>query len=366
MFAGAVREEVFSLESVIARCEDEFIPIAISVPRLMRGDDAESRLYRSLTNQRPPPTSGVPVPQGICVTNANGRVLGWIQVFEDEPALHAFFDRCADEFRADPEAPGDEPVAESHESCPLSPPPVRGSLYGTVHGRAEHDGERQSRYMQERVTITSDIAEELAAGALSRESAMELLREAYLGQKDVAPLFNPLGVESQVIEMEFIIERDGSLAHVTGRFNVVAERDRFRHSLDLDWEGFLEFDDAGLTRVTLLGRGMYELQWPGFEREEERFRTLMAGRAIDEAGGVRFGIVAERCDDGVEEAAGAMPRSLQRKMERLHAGIERLQREGGDMRPIMEVMQRFQPLMQEGRFEEAERVLDEALERLEP
>ena len=77
---------------MIRRIQDEFIPVAVSVPRFL-GDDFESRFYRSLTFQKVPPTSGSPIPQGLCVLAPDGRVIEWIQVFHDESAVHGFLDR---------------------------------------------------------------------------------------------------------------------------------------------------------------------------------------------------------------------------------------------------------------------------------
>jgi Spy/CpxP family protein refolding chaperone len=59
------------------------------------------------------------------------------------------------------------------------------------------------------------------------------------------------------------------------------------------------------------------------------------------------------------------PQAIQEKMEQLQAGIGRWQREGRNPGPLKEVMRKFDPLMQAGRFDDAERVLDEALRLLE-
>ena len=63
-------------------------------------------------------------------------------------------------------------------------------------------------------------------------------------------------------------------------------------------------------------------------------------------------------------AAGPTP-AIQAKMERLQAGIQQWQRDGRDPSPIGRAMQKFEPLMQAGQFEEAETVLDSALQLLE-
>src|SRR5216684_3008898 len=59
-------------------------------------------------------------------------------------------------------------------------------------------------------------------------------------------------------------------------------------------------------------------------------------------------------------AQGAMPQSLQEKMQRLRALVERLQRQDVDLQPVGDVMQDFQPLVQEQKFSEAEALVDRA------
>ncbi len=59
------------------------------------------------------------------------------------------------------------------------------------------------------------------------------------------------------------------------------------------------------------------------------------------------------------------PPAIQEKMEQLQAGLRRWQRDGRDAGPIQQVMRKFDSLMQAGRTDDAERVLDEALRLLE-
>ena len=60
-------------------------------------------------------------------------------------------------------------------------------------------------------------------------------------------------------------------------------------------------------------------------------------------------------------AAGPMPQSLQEKMHRLQALVERMQQQGADLQPVGELLQGLQPLMQEQKFGEAEALVDRAL-----
>jgi MoxR-like ATPase len=59
------------------------------------------------------------------------------------------------------------------------------------------------------------------------------------------------------------------------------------------------------------------------------------------------------------------PESLQRKMQALQQAVQKRQQEGGDLSPVGRIMQKFEPLMKEGKVKEAEAVIDEALKLLE-
>ncbi len=58
------------------------------------------------------------------------------------------------------------------------------------------------------------------------------------------------------------------------------------------------------------------------------------------------------------------PVRLQQKMQQLQESIQQWQQDGRDLSPIGELMQEFGPLRQEGKFKEAEAVLDRALARI--
>ena len=52
-------------------------------------------------------------------------------------------------------------------------------------------------------------------------------------------------------------------------------------------------------------------------------------------------------------------------MEKLQNGLSRLRQQGKDLTPVAEIMRDFQAKMQSGEGEEAEALLDQALELLE-
>ena len=60
-------------------------------------------------------------------------------------------------------------------------------------------------------------------------------------------------------------------------------------------------------------------------------------------------------------APGAVPQSLQEKMHKLQALVEKLQQQGVNLQPVGDLMQGFQPLVQQQKFTEAEALLDRAL-----
>jgi Spy/CpxP family protein refolding chaperone len=70
-----------------------------------------------------------------------------------------------------------------------------------------------------------------------------------------------------------------------------------------------------------------------------------------------------QAQQGPGPGAGAgPPRALHEKMQRLQAGIQQWQQSGRDPSPIGQAMRKFHPLIAAGQFEEAEAVLDDALE----
>lgn len=58
------------------------------------------------------------------------------------------------------------------------------------------------------------------------------------------------------------------------------------------------------------------------------------------------------------------PGAIPEKMEKVKAGVEDWQNSGRNPSPIAEIMQEFDPLMKQGKFKEAEAVLDRALKVL--
>jgi hypothetical protein len=343
VFAGAVRETVFSRPEVIRRVNADFVPVAISPPSLLRSSDEEARLFQSIYRSRP-------ADQGICVTNLGGQALNWVLMFDDEKAILAFLDHSLKRFREHPD--GKQPVAterymrfpsvkleavqddakseriaERHpagtrcRAVPWLPP---GTVVAQVFGRALDPNGRlsaqtlsQERYAQDQFYVMPEMQAALAkafAGAGTRrvripaDFARLCVTYAYLGQTDVRPLLNPAGGSSDLQQCAFWAQqvRHGSgstLMRVEGHSAVVSELLRredgagYRHEIRLAWEGFIELNGNRMTRLLLSGRGREKLRW-GSEvfqaaaARESEVAHLPAGRPIDSAFEVRYGIVA--------------------------------------------------------------------------
>lgn len=340
------------------------MPVALTVPKYM-GGDRESRLATSIRRQKTPKYMPDEVPQGICVVSPGGKVLEWIHGFEREEDFLAFLDRTrkACEIDAAPE------VHAKSEICPAGPRPQRGSLRGMIYGRALtregklcEDVDRQGRYMQEKFALPRPQAASLIEERIPREVVEALLREAYLGQKDVALLGNPLGVKPDVRKLAFRSSKgEGGRFRIEGESHLVgAGGPGFRHEMELTWEGVVETDREGVLSLVLIGRGRYALRWRGFENDADRFRGLMGGRSIDEASEVKFAVVLKRCDGGTEDLpTGGPPETLPPKMERLRKA---LRRSGGPTQELRAEMEKLGALVERRAWAEAERQLDKILE----
>ena len=97
---------------------------------------------------------------------------------------------------------------------------------------------------------------------------------------------------------------------------------------------------------------------------------LPAGHPIDLQCGVRYGLVAKpaAADEIGEPALRKMarpPAALAAKMQRLQAGIRRWQRDGRNPTEIGKLMKPFGTLIEQGRFDEAESLIDKAMKVLE-
>ncbi|MCI0421201.1 MAG: hypothetical protein L0312_18575, partial [Acidobacteria bacterium] len=93
--------------------------------------------------------------------------------------------------------------------------------------------------------------------------------------------------------------------------------------------------------------------------EQQKFAE--AERVVDRA----LKLAGAACPDQPATAPGAVPPvSLQEKMQRLQALVNQREQKGADLQPVGELMQGFEPLMQQKKFSEAESLVDRAFKLL--
>jgi hypothetical protein len=340
VFAGAVRETVFSDPQVIERVQSDFVPVALKaalVNNPPRG--REGRLYREIARSRI-------APQGICAANDQGQVLAWALTFDDQKSITAFLDHSLKRFRESPggvtavsaeryrqfpsrrledgaPSPPLPEVATGHREgsrCPAREVLPPGTLAVRLAGRAlaptgepVQDTVRQEDYVEDRFSVPVSIQEEVgrslerAGGGRARlpdEFARLCATHAYLGMLDVQPLSNPCGGSSEVKEMDFWAEKAGGPPgsptwRVGGASEVFTDQMANAgpgdlHRVRLIWEGTLEMEGRRMVRLLLSAKGVEKLRFGSARKgSPEPAASLPAGRSIDMDGAVRFGLLGD-------------------------------------------------------------------------
>jgi hypothetical protein len=310
-------------------------------------DDVEGRLYREIGRSKV-------VPQGICVVNSAGKVLGWAVMFDDDKSVLAFLDHSAKRFAQFPNAkkpvaaerygrfPSQKvadvadngevlPVPERHPdgtSCPAKPPIPQGTIVARVFGRAlDADGKPkadtvpQENYVEDRFEVPVAMQETLAkaladAGTerfrLADDLTRMLVSHAFLGQLDVNPLDEgPGGGKSSLKQCEFWAQKvegggnDPVRVRIEGKSEAAggtSDAGRggdgafWRHDVKLAWEGIIEMKGNRMARLLLVARGSEKLKWGKKNqglKDQADVTLLPAGHAIDLSCGVRYGIIGE-------------------------------------------------------------------------
>jgi hypothetical protein len=349
VFAGAVREAVFSNPDVIRRVKADFVPVALKAGLLNNPtDDEEGRLYREIGRSKL-------APQGICVVNSAGKVLAWTMAFDDDKSVLAFLDHSARRFAQFPDAKkpvaaerymrfpsvklaevadnGKAPfISDRHpegKHCPATTRVRQGTVLARVFGRAlDKDGKplvdtvRQEHYVEDRFHVPVAMQEALAkaladAGTerfrLADDLARLLVSHAFLGQLDVNPLGDaPGGGKGSLKQCEFWarkVDADGNgpvRVRVEGKSEAAGgtsdagrggDRAFWRHEVKLTWEGIIEIKKDRVPRLLLVARGSEKLEWgnknlPKLKGQAD-VRVLVGGHAIDLSCGVRYGIIGE-------------------------------------------------------------------------
>ncbi len=297
-----------------------------------------------------------------------------------------------------------------HDRCPARPALQKGTLVGRIIGRPlDEKGEpiartiRQEDYMEARLEIPVAPQEQLAAAVnraqgkrfhLPDAFARSVITHAFLGQLDVNPLGDVPGSRNNNRRWEFTgqiidsVDAKTTRIRIEGESAVDGEQDTGRkgrgdgafweHRVALSWQGYADVKENRIIQLALIAHGNERLRWGNdrlkFSKEADAAH-LMAGHPIDLNCSVRYGLFAEPCaaDEVVEGAVSGQRRpgngprldpALRAKMQRLQAGVKRLQRSGGDPSKIVDLMEQFAPLVRQQKFREAEAILDEALKLL--
>jgi hypothetical protein len=348
VFAGAVREAVFSNPDVIRRVNADFVAVALKACLVNNPpDDEEGRLCREIGRSKI-------VPQGICVVNSAGKVLAWTVAFDDDKSVLAFLDHCLTRFAQFPDAKkpvaaerygqfpshkvadvadnGKAPVIiERHrdgKSCPAKQLVQRGTVVARVFGRAlDPDGKvvsntvPQENYVEDRFHVPVAMQEALAkamadAGAerfrLADDLARQLVSHAFLGQLDVNPLAEARDGKGALKHCEFWAQpvRAGGNGPVRVRVEGKSEAAGgtsdagrggdsafWHHEVKLTWEGIIELEGKRMSRLLLVASGSEKLKWgnknlPKLKGQAD-LTILVGGHAIDLSCGVRYGIIGE-------------------------------------------------------------------------
>jgi hypothetical protein len=359
VFAGAVREAVFSNPEVIRRVNADFVPVALKAGLVNNPtDDEEGQLCREIGRSKV-------APQGICVVNSAGKVLAWTVAFDDDKSVLAFLDHCLTRFAQFPDA--HEPVAAERygmfpsrkgadvadngkapvisdrhpegKHCPGATRVRPGTVLARVFGRAlDKDGMpladtvRQEHYVEDRFHVPVAMQETLTMALadsgterfrLADDLARLLVSHAFLGQLDVNPLAGtPGGGKGALKQCEFWARKVEEGGNDPVRLRIEGESEAagasngggsdgrlWEHEVKLAWEGIFEIKKDRVSRLLLVARGSEKLKWGNKNLSELKGRAdvtvLMGGHAIDLSCPVRYGIIGEPVVDG--EAGAAEP-----------------------------------------------------------
>jgi len=188
-----------------------------------------------------------------------------------------------------------------------------------------------------------ELIDRLLAIASVKEQYLKLLGELAAGSFSKATLLEAVGAIEQATKDPLAREGDAT----------VARNERGAGS------GF-----------GLAGGGMHAPDPRTFvEKRTESVQAQLAGKSSGYIPVAGFGPPGRppgpggRARPGMPDAK-APPASLQAKMQKVQAAVQRWQEQNRDLSPVGQIMQELQPLMQEGKFEEAEAKLDRTLKVL--
>jgi len=249
-----------------------------------------------------------------------------------------------------------------------------------AEGRLAGDTVRQESYVQDPFVIDAETQRAIADAArgkgrvrLPDAFGRLLALNAYLGHIDVRPLENPRKGAGELTRCEMWGTMEEGTVRVEGETEVhgsLAGGGGHEHAVTLAWKGYLDVEGERVTGLVLMGEGKERLRFDAeghsADAEEGEETFLPAGRPVDIDTRVWYGLIgwpitAEEAVTPVEDRGV----KLQKKMKAIGEGIQRWQSEGKDPSPIGRIMERFEPLANAGKIDEAEQVLDEALRAIE-
>ena len=423
MFAGAAREAVFANPDVIRRVQSEFVAVSVAAGNMHRpAPGLENELLRAIGK------SG-PAPQGIAVLNADGQVLDWVLMFDDDASVLKFLDHAQKRFAENPDGskpftteryqrfPGakrDDVAAHTvkvpktikhsdSDRCPADTMYEPGTMIAKVAGRRVNETGKltsdivnQEDYAQDRLVIDPGMQRQLAEALstadgqrvkLPDQMARQWATYAYMGMLDVRPLNNPAGADSNPSEVAFHIEADRERPgwhRISGKSHLAVKQQRrqgdgagFENDVKLDWRGFARIENDQLTSLLLRADGDERLLWnpggpPGTVARGPEVANLPGGRHVDWKGPVSFGIIGEPAKPeqistaAVPSGNGAGANGQREIQAKMPRLMQHMQKGGGRaMQMIGPMMPEFQKLMREQRFDEASKHLDKILEQID-
>lgn len=342
MFAGAVREAVFSRPEVAKKVREEFVPVAVRAQHVngLRSGTV-GRLFSDISSSKP-------AGQGLAVLNSDGQVLEWVLMFDEPKEIGKFLDHSLMRFkesptgkfkvstethlrypsRTMPSVQAREPVAiRNHldeERCPgdnsVADGSVRIDLIGrtlTEEGEFSKDVLTQDNFVQDMFDFDTRFQSRIVDAVnrsdgekfeLPQELSRVIQAHAYLGQLDACPIPNPHGGQVELDEAELfgiVIERvkGAVFVKIEGHTKAASSLDRggrpmYDHSVALDWSGYMMIAGGRVARFALIGRGEEKFQWShGGPTSEDAVRHLPAGHKVDQEGPVQYGLIL-RANDG--------------------------------------------------------------------
>jgi hypothetical protein len=381
VYAGAAREAVFSVPAIIRRVRADFVPLALRATLVNRADavrDQDERWLYQRVNRAKIAPQGIAVldSRGQVLVWAqmfdDGRsVLDFLdhglkrfreQADTGRPAVTERYMRFPGEKDRDFRDPEKIPaVSDGHpqgKRCPAASakgavPP--GSLVARLVGRAlDAKGEpladtvKQEHYAEDQFVIPpalqEAVAKALAAAGPGRvrlpdDFARACAGHAALGHIDVQPLLFmneanqnkgkwkrcEFWAEPAAASGQQPAEGATALWRIAGESEVASEvtvNGKGMHDVKLSWEGFVAVQGGRMTRLLLAARGNEKLQFANGDnslknvhRDEVAF--LPAGRPIDLACGVRYGIIAAPAAEGEaggDEPPGQVPEEARRQI----------------------------------------------------